>query len=81
VLKEKLKGVKEEIREWHKIEYGEVDARVLVLTGDIEELDVRGETNRLTVLEVDVKKAKYMELWKLLKSKDAMWVQSTFEMA
>jgi len=33
VLKEKLKRVKEVIREWNKKEYGEVDNRVLALMG------------------------------------------------
>jgi len=83
VLKEKLKGLKVKIKEWNKIEYGGMEERVEKLVEEIKGLIKRGEEGVLEEVEgvleeVEVlsRKAKFEELWKLLKMKDALIVQS-----
>jgi hypothetical protein len=43
VLKEKLKVLKATIREWHKKEVGGLESRINFLTGEIKDLDIKGE--------------------------------------
>jgi hypothetical protein len=52
VLKEKLKGLKMGIKEWHKIEYGEVKEKIQKLVEDIVDLDKKGGGARLEKVEV-----------------------------
>ncbi|KAK2423798.1 hypothetical protein QL285_034226 [Trifolium repens] len=71
VLKEKLKTLKFTIREWHKKEYGGMEARIEGLVGEIKELDMKGEVVGLANEEVESRKKKFVSLWSLLKSKEA----------
>ncbi|GAU24549.1 hypothetical protein TSUD_148900 [Trifolium subterraneum] len=75
VLKEKLKGLKSTLKEWHKKEYESLEARVEELMGEISELDKRGEEVGLSQHEVEIRKEKFGGLWKLLKSKEALLFQ------
>jgi hypothetical protein len=43
ILKERLKGLKEEIKKWNAEEYGAVDSKIQQLRIDIEEVDLRSE--------------------------------------
>jgi hypothetical protein len=75
VLKSKLQGLKEDIRVWNKVEYGNIDLRLVNLREDIEDLDAKGELGILSNEEVEVIKMKFKELWRLWKSKEALWFQ------
>jgi exonuclease III len=77
VLKEKLKGLKTFLREWHKKEYGGGEDRIAVIMEDINELDVRGELVGLSDQEVSLRKVLFHELWRRLKSKDLEIHQSS----
>jgi len=71
VLKSKLKVLKEAIREWSKLEYGSLDAKVATLVEEIANLDIKGELGVLTNVEMEMRKRKFDDTWKLLKCKDA----------
>jgi hypothetical protein len=75
VLKSKLKGLKGDIREWNKVEYGNVEMRLVSLRDDIEELDAKSEMGMLTMQEVEDRRLKFAELWRLWKSKESMLLQ------
>jgi len=53
VLKSKVKGLKVDIREWSRLEYVNVDMRLLKLKEDIEGLDNKSKEGLLTNLEGD----------------------------
>jgi hypothetical protein len=53
VLKSKLKGLKVAIKEWHGVEYGNMDAKVGKLKLDIGKLDDKSERGLLSHVEVE----------------------------
>jgi len=71
VLKTKLKGLKEAIRVWIKQHYGNVDFKVACLVDEIADLNVKGNLGVLISGEVELRKLKFDEMWKLLKCKEA----------
>jgi hypothetical protein len=75
VLKEKLKSLKPILRNWHKVEFGGMKARIDDLVVDIKDLDVRGELVGLSPMEVDLRKEKFVSLWHLLRNKEAIMFQ------
>ena len=75
VLKEKLKGLKATLKEWNKVEYGGMEARVEKLVVETQGLDEKGEEGVLSEGEVLDRKQKFEELWRVLKAKDALIVQ------
>jgi len=75
VLKEKLKGLKLKLKAWNREEYRGMEERVEKLVGEIKGLDEKGEEGTLEEGEVRVRKAKFEELWRLLKAKDSSIVE------
>ncbi|MCH99194.1 LINE-1 reverse transcriptase like, partial [Trifolium medium] len=75
VLKEKMKALKSLIRDWHKQEYGGMEARIEELVVEIRDLDTRGELVGLSIQEVESRKEKFGALWKFLKNKEALMFQ------
>ncbi|MCI02620.1 RNA-directed DNA polymerase (Reverse transcriptase), partial [Trifolium medium] len=75
VLKGKLRGLKVRLKEWNKVEFGNVEGRMKKLVEDIQDLDVRGEIMGLAPHEVNLRKALFEEFWKLQKFKEASIVQ------
>jgi hypothetical protein len=75
VLKEKLKGLKMKIKEWHKGEYGDMEAKIDKMVEKIRLLDVKGEDMGLCAEEILCRKNLFGDLWKLLKAKDSNLVQ------
>jgi len=71
VLKNKLKELKLALRIWNKLEYGDLHSKVASLVKDMAELDVKGELADLSSADVDMRKAKFDDMWRLLKCKDA----------
>jgi len=71
VSKEKSKGLKLGLKEWHKEEYGEIDEKVRRLVEEIVDLNNKGEVDGLLEGDVQSRKTKFVELWKLLKAKDS----------
>lgn len=74
VLKNKLRRLKDSLRLWSKVEYGRVEDNIEGLKADIKELDLKGEVRALNSQEVEIRKSKLEELWKLLKSKESSLV-------
>jgi hypothetical protein len=77
ILKERLKGLKEAIKKWNSEVYGEVDSKIQKLRSDIEDMDLRSERMGISDDEVLLCKGWFKELWKLLKSKDAISFQKS----
>ena len=75
VLKEKLKGLKVRIKEWHKEVYGDMEAEIEKMVFDIHELDVIGEEVGLSGEEVLRRKGLFRDLWTILMAKDSNMVQ------
>ncbi|MCH90743.1 transposon TX1 putative protein, partial [Trifolium medium] len=75
VLKEKLRGLKTKLKEWNKVEYGNLENKLMLLVEDINDLDVRSETMGLTTQEVLIRKNLFADFWKLQKIKDATLFQ------
>jgi hypothetical protein len=77
ILKERLKGLKEVIKKWSLEVYGEKDLKIKKLMKDIEQLDLKSEVEELSELDVRNRKNWFVELWRLLKSKDALIFQQS----
>ncbi|MCH79404.1 LINE-1 reverse transcriptase like [Trifolium medium] len=75
VLKEKLKGIKNSLKGWNREEFGALEDKIAILIEDINDLDSRSELVGLSNLEIDLRKSKFCNLWKLLKSKEAILFQ------
>jgi hypothetical protein len=75
VVKEKLKGLKLVLKDWHKHAYGGLEDRIGGLVVEIRDLDSKGEEVGLSSQEVEGRKTKFGELWRLLKSKEALIFQ------
>jgi hypothetical protein len=75
VIREKLKGLKVVLKEWHKLEYGSLEVKIKGLMGDINNLDVKGEQVGLSNQEMICRKEKFEILWRLLKNKEAFIFQ------
>ena len=67
-----LKG---KLRVWHKGAYGDMGNRIDNLVEEIIALDVRGESGLLSDEEVQIRKSKFGDLWRLLKAKEANIIQ------
>ncbi|WJX73888.1 hypothetical protein P8452_57616 [Trifolium repens] len=74
-LKEKLKRLKPILKAWHKGEYGGLEVKMDEIVSDIKDLDVRGGLVGLSPQEVESRKEKFVTLWKLLRSKEALTFQ------
>ncbi|KAK2413305.1 hypothetical protein QL285_036031 [Trifolium repens] len=77
ILKERLKGLKVVIKNWNFEVYGEVDSKIAKLRSEIEEVDLRSENIGISDVEMKPRKDWFTELWKLLKSKDALNFQKS----
>jgi hypothetical protein len=75
VFKEKLKRLKGVLRKWNKEVYGNVDSKIADLMEGIEVLDLKGESDGLSEVELLLRKTKFSQLWLLLKSKDSLEFQ------
>ncbi|MCI15927.1 RNA polymerase sigma factor sigB-like, partial [Trifolium medium] len=73
----KLKGLKEVIKKWNLEVYGEKDFKIKNLRKEIEQLDLKSEEVGLSEMEVLNRKNYFVELWRLLKSKDALRFQQS----
>jgi len=70
-----MNGIIGVIWEWTKTEYKELKNRVASLMEETTKFDVRGDGGRLLQMEMVVRKAKFGELWRLLRNKDTLLVQ------
>jgi hypothetical protein len=75
VLKEKLKALKGKLRSWHKAVYRDMARSIDKLVEDILAIDVRGEVGFLSDEDVQIRKDKFSELWRLLKAKEENLIQ------
>ena len=69
MLEAKLKGLKGDLREWNRVEYGNVEMGLSLLREEIEDLYGKCERGALSYEEVDLRKSKFEELWRLWNSK------------
>jgi exonuclease III len=74
-LKEKLKLLKPILKDWHKKEFGGLEARIEDVVVDIKDHDAKGELVGLSSQEVESRKEKFVSLYKLLKCKEAIVFQ------
>ena len=74
ILKNKLKGLKEELRVWSKKEYEDLNFKAEKLIEEIVDLDVKGGHGMMSGEEVEVRKKKFEEMWRLLRCKNASMV-------
>jgi hypothetical protein len=65
VLKEKHKSLKGVIKQWHKAEFGNVDARIQLLIDEIKAADMKAEQMGLSEAEADEKRKSFGDLWLL----------------
>ncbi|MCI24132.1 RNA-directed DNA polymerase (Reverse transcriptase) [Trifolium medium] len=75
ILKERFKGLKTAIKEWTKANYGNPDEKKRELISEILMLDNKSELYGLSQDEVASRKRKFDQLWRLLKSIDAVIYQ------
>jgi hypothetical protein len=75
ILKEKLKKLKLRLKEWNTEEYGGMEDRITKLVEEIAEVDARSEMGVLGDADVQIRKAKFEDLWRLLRAKDSLMVQ------
>jgi hypothetical protein len=75
ILKEKLKGLKNCIREWNKVTYGVVDSKIDNLVEGIRVLDVKSELEGLSAEEVLLRKKLFADMWHLRISKESVLSQ------
>jgi hypothetical protein len=61
-VEDKLKRLKDDLREWNKMEYGNVVMRLYLLREEIEDLDGNCERGALSNEEVNLTKLKFEEL-------------------
>jgi hypothetical protein len=75
VLKEKLKGLKEYIKVWNRMTYGQVDSKIAKLVVDINDLDIRSEGAGLLAEDVELRKNLFAQMWHLKISKASVLAQ------
>jgi hypothetical protein len=75
VLKEKLRGLKARLKEWHIGEYGSMEDRINKVVKEIIEVDIRGENVGLSNLEVSRRKELFVDFWKLQKNREVTLFQ------
>jgi hypothetical protein len=56
ILKEKLKALKFKLKEWSRLEFGNVEARIKKIVEDISVLDLKGEDSGLNSQEIVLRK-------------------------
>ncbi|MCI35166.1 hypothetical protein A2U01_0056387, partial [Trifolium medium] len=72
-----MKKLKVALRKWNKEVYGDVDSKIGTLTDEIEFLELKGEREVLSEVELLERKEKFNLLWHLLKSKDRLEFQKS----
>jgi hypothetical protein len=72
IVKEKLKALKGVLKRWNRVEYGGLEAKVEVITKEIERLDLKREDSLLDESDNETQKALFLELRHLLHSKDSL---------
>jgi hypothetical protein len=75
VLKEKLKGLKNHIKECSREQYGQADTKIAKLVLDINVMDVRSEGDGLSDGDVELRKNLFAQFWHLKKSKESVLAQ------
>jgi hypothetical protein len=71
ILKEILKALKVVIKDWSREVYGNPTHKKKMLVDQIKALDLKSETDGISVEEVSLRKLLFEELWLVLKSIDA----------
>jgi hypothetical protein len=75
VLKDKLKTLKEALKRWNKVEHGEAEGKIGSLTKIIKELEIKGESDELSVEEKRCRIESGESLWLLMKSREGIQFQ------
>lgn len=77
VLKEKLKAAKLVIRGWNATAFGSIDEKIKDAKRIINELDEKAERGDLSMLEVDLRRQKFADLWHKLRDKESLLRQKS----
>ncbi|MCI26265.1 LINE-1 reverse transcriptase like, partial [Trifolium medium] len=75
ILKERFKELKGVVKDWSRRTYGEAEEKKKSLINEIMVLDLKSESMGLVEGEVVARKKLFDDLWKTLKSIDAMIFQ------
>jgi hypothetical protein len=75
ILKEKLKALKFKLKEWSRLEFGNVEARIKKIVEDISVLDLKGEDSGLNSQEIVLRKNLFGDFWKFQKIQEASLFQ------
>jgi hypothetical protein len=63
ILKEKLKGLKNLIKDWSREHYGQTYSKIANLVSDINVIDVRSEGVDLSDGDVELRKNLFAQFW------------------
>ncbi|GKV15257.1 hypothetical protein SLEP1_g26053 [Rubroshorea leprosula] len=76
-LKEKLKITKEALKKWSKSFVPEIDSRIKEATAQIEQLDLKGESEQLSDEEIERRRQALLALWNNIRYKENMLQQKS----
>lgn len=69
-----LKRLKEPIKKWNKLDFGDIDRRVENMDNGIRKLDEVCDIHELSEVEIAWKKVLTAQLWQWLKRKERFWI-------
>ncbi|MCH98464.1 RNA-directed DNA polymerase (Reverse transcriptase) [Trifolium medium] len=72
-----MKRLKGALRQWNKEVYGSMESKIEDLTDGIELLELKGEREGLSEVELLERRNKFNNLWLLLKSKEGLEFQKS----
>ncbi|GLT48336.1 hypothetical protein SLA2020_219680 [Shorea laevis] len=76
-LKEKLKRMKEVLKRWSRDQFRGLDSKIDSIRDEIAALDLKGESQQLSVEEIELKKDKLLELGTHLQNRENMLRQKS----
>lgn len=76
-IKEKLKKVKERLKEWNRKEFGFIESQIDALELKINKIDSLANDRLLEEDELNERKMAQLDLWEWLKRKESYWAQNS----
>ncbi|GKV28721.1 hypothetical protein SLEP1_g37737 [Rubroshorea leprosula] len=76
-LKEKLKWLKSDLKEWNKEVFGHIDKNLEIFRDEIKMIDDKGENGILLEVEIEQRRAFFQEFWEWSSRKDSLLFQKS----
>ncbi|GLT25250.1 hypothetical protein SLA2020_003940 [Shorea laevis] len=76
-LKEKLKRLKNGLKEWNKEVFGHVDKKIENAQIEIKRLDEKVDSRDLTEIEIERRKACFQDVWEWTRARDSLLFQKS----